>query len=92
MANHSVRKTSIGKFLDANIPEVYVAQHSGHNNTDSLKNYKAASVTHRFQMSHILSASNKENIKPATSISKSSSTIITRKQVTCDVIIFIIHF
>ena len=90
MANHSVRKASIGKFLDANIPEMYVAQHIGHNNTDSLKNYKAASVTHRFQMSHILSASNKENIKPATSISKSSSTIITRKQVTCDVIIFII--
>ena len=72
MANHSVRKASIWKFLDANIPEMYVAQHIGHNNADSLKNYKAASVTHRFQMSHILNASNTENIKPATSISKSS--------------------
>ena len=56
VANHSVRKTGIGKLLDENVPEVYVAQYSGHKNIDSLKNYKSANKTHRFQMSSILSS------------------------------------
>ena len=47
VANHSVRKTSIGKLLDAQVPDIFVAQHSGHKNTDSLKNYKSASKVQR---------------------------------------------
>ena len=36
ITNHSVRKTSISRLLDADIPETYVAQLSGHKNIDSL--------------------------------------------------------
>lgn len=88
VANHSVRKTSIGRLLDANIPEVYVAQHSGHKNIDSLKSYKAANKTHRFEMSHILSSSKKDKINPLNTTPKSSSTISSKKQVSCDVSTF----
>ena len=55
VANHSVRKTSIGKLLDANIQDIYVAQHSGHKNTDSLKHYKSANNEKIYEMSNILS-------------------------------------
>ena len=36
LSNHSVRKTSIGRLLDANFPENYVMQLSGHKNLQSL--------------------------------------------------------
>ena len=39
ISNHSVRKTGIGQLLDANVPEIYVAQHSGMKSTDSLSSY-----------------------------------------------------
>jgi hypothetical protein len=32
LSNHSVRKTSISRLLDANTPEIFVAQLSGHKN------------------------------------------------------------
>ena len=35
VSNHSVRKTSILRLLDANTPENFVAQLSGHKNTQS---------------------------------------------------------
>ena len=54
MANHSVRKTGIGRLLDSDVPEVFVAQHSGMKNTDSLKSYKTAGVRHQIKMSNIL--------------------------------------
>ena len=55
LANHSARKTSIGGLLDANFPENYVMQLSGHKNTQSLSAYKSASVSHQRQMSDTLS-------------------------------------
>ena len=42
ITNHSVRKTSILSLLDADIPENYAAQLSGHKSIDSLQSYKAA--------------------------------------------------
>ena len=55
VSNHSVRKTSISRLLDANTPENFVAQLSGHKNTQSLQSYKSASEQHQRQMSHTLS-------------------------------------
>jgi len=54
VANHSVRKTGIGRLLDANVPEIFVAQHSGMKSTDSLKSYKSANPSHQLNMSRII--------------------------------------
>ena len=54
IANHSVRKTGIGMLLDANVPEIFVAQHSGMASTDSLKSYKTASAQQQHVMSSVL--------------------------------------
>ena len=40
ISNHSVRKTSISRLLDADIPENFVAQLSGHKSIESLQSYK----------------------------------------------------
>ena len=45
VTNHSVRKTSIGRLLDANTPETFLAQLSGHKNLQSLQLYKSANST-----------------------------------------------
>ena len=55
VSNHSVRKTSISRLLDANVPENFVAQLSGLKNLQSLSNYKSASITHQRIMSDTLS-------------------------------------
>ena len=55
VSNHSVRKTSIGRLLDANFPENYVMQLSGHKNIQSFSAYKSASLGHQRQMSDALS-------------------------------------
>ena len=55
VCNHSVRKTSISRLLDANTPEIFVAQLSGHKSLQSLLSYKIASVQHQQKMSNILS-------------------------------------
>ena len=55
VCNHSVRKTSIGRLLDANFSENYVMQLSGHKNIQSLSAYKSASLGHQRQMSDALS-------------------------------------
>ena len=57
ISNHSVRKTHVGRLLDANTPEIFVAQSSGHKRVESLQSYKSASEKHQRQMSHILSRS-----------------------------------
>ena len=54
IANHSVRKTSISRLLEAGVPENYVTQLSGHKNLQSLSFYKPASLTHQRQMSNTL--------------------------------------
>ena len=55
VTNHSVRKTSVSRLLDEGVPENFVAQHSGHKNTDSLQSYKSAGEKQQKQMSMILS-------------------------------------
>ena len=55
ISNHSVRKTSISRLLDANFPETYVAQLSGHKSLESLKVYKTPSLQHQRDMSYALS-------------------------------------
>ena len=55
ISNHSVRKTCISRLLNANVPETYVAQLSGHKNINSLQSYKSPSTTHQHQMSSVLS-------------------------------------
>lgn len=55
VSNHSVRKTSISRLLDANTPEIFVAQLSGHKSLQSLQSYKTASTQHQRQMSNVLS-------------------------------------
>ena len=54
-SNHSVRKSSISRLLDANVPEIFVAQLSGHKNAQSLQSYKLASEHHQRHMSNTLS-------------------------------------
>lgn len=49
--------TSIGRLLDANTPETFVAQLSGHKNLKSLQSYKSANEHHQRQISYILSGS-----------------------------------
>ena len=55
LTNHSVRKTCISRLLDANVPETFVAQLSGHKNINSLQHYKTASTVHQQRMSATLS-------------------------------------
>eukprot|EP00111_Clytia_hemisphaerica_P012069 TCONS_00035468-protein len=72
VANHSVRKTGIGKLLDAEVPEVFVAQHSGHKNIDSLRSYKSASKNQRHKMSNILSNTENHNTSTTSTITTES--------------------
>ena len=55
VTNHLVRKTCISRLLDADVPENFVAQLSGHKGKDSLQSYKSASSTHQRRMSLTLS-------------------------------------
>ena len=74
VTNHSVRKTSIGWLLDANTPETFVAQLSGHKNRQGLQSYKSANEHYRRQMSYILSGSNQsQNGQQITAPSASNS-------------------
>ena len=74
VANHSVRKTSIGRLLDANTPETFVAQLSGHKNLQSLQSYKSANEHHQRQMSYVLSGSSQsQNAQQITAPPASSS-------------------
>ena len=55
ISNHSVRKTSISRLLDAGVPENFVMQLSGHKNLQSLSPYKSVPITHQQHMSDTLS-------------------------------------
>ena len=61
ISNHSVRKTSISRLLDAGVPENFVMQLSGHKNLQILSSYKSASITHQRHMSHTLSRGSMSN-------------------------------
>ena len=61
VTNHAVRKTSIGRLLDADVPANYVAQFSGHKNLKSLDSYKSATLLYQRKMSLVLSRS--EHVK-----------------------------
>ena len=47
VTNHSVRKTSTGRLPDANTPETFLAQLSGHKNPQRLQSYKSANEHHQ---------------------------------------------
>ena len=51
VTNHSVRKPCISRLLDADVPENFVAQLSGHKSTESLQSYKSTSAKHQKRMS-----------------------------------------
>ena len=87
IANHSVRKTSIGRLLDKTVPESFVIQLSGHMRIESLSSYKAPSFSHQREMSKHLSHSTtltqpeKEQTSPITSWMKqttATTTLVTR--------------
>ena len=61
ISNHSVRKTSTSRLLDAGVPENFVMQLSGHKNLQSLSSYKSASITHQRHMSDTLSRGSMSN-------------------------------
>ena len=71
-----VRKTSIGRLLDANVEANYVAQLSGHKNLKSLDSYKSASLQNQRAMSAIL------NNGSAPSTSSSTVTVQTQSATT----------
>ena len=76
ITNHSVRKTSISRLLDADIPENYVAQLSGHKSIDNLQSYKSTGQQHQRRMSLTLSRSQiqtQANVDQSTSCNPRSS-------------------
>lgn len=70
VSNHSVRKTSISRLLDANCPDIFVSQLSGHKSVESLKNYKTASNKHQRAMSNILSSSSTSQPQQISSVNQ----------------------
>ena len=62
LSNHSVRKTSIGRLLDASFPKRYVLEWP-QKLSKFIRVYKSASLSHKCQMSDALSRRN----QPATS-------------------------
>ncbi|KAK3707289.1 hypothetical protein QZH41_004233 [Actinostola sp. cb2023] len=77
LTNHSVRKTSIGRLLDADVQTNYVAQLSGHKNLKSLDSYKSASLKHQRNMSAILSGVS------STTASNESSAVAVNQSASC---------
>ena len=84
VSNHTVRKTCIGRLLDAEIPENYVAQQVGMKNLDSLKSYKTPGAKHKLQISNVLdnrpstpvaSSGNKQMVSSSTITKPESSTM-----------------
>ena len=55
VACHSVRKTGLSRLLDAEVPDVFVAQHAGMKSTESLSSYKAAGPAQMAKISNVLS-------------------------------------
>ena len=63
VTNHSVRKTSISRLLDAHVPENFVAQLSGHKSGESLQSYKSASGKHQKRISLTLSRADRSGTR-----------------------------
>ena len=78
ITNHSVRKTCISRLMDADIPENFVAQLSGHKNLKSLESYKSASTAHQRKMSLVLSPSTPPSCATDTYFSIESPRIVFR--------------
>ena len=53
VSNHSVRKTSDGRLLEADVQPNFVAQLSGHKNLKSLDSYHSASLKRQREMSAV---------------------------------------
>ena len=73
--NHAVRKTSIGRLLDADVAANYVVQLSSHKKWKSLDSYTSASVLHQRKMSHVQCCS--EHMEQATSSATSNKLAIS---------------
>ena len=54
VSNHSVRRTSVGRLLEADVQPNFVAQLSGHKNLKSLDSYHSASLKQQREMSAVL--------------------------------------
>lgn len=63
LTNHSIRKTSCSRLLDAGLPVTAVAQLSGHKNPNSLNSYHILNVRQQEAMSSVL-ARNVEDMNP----------------------------
>ena len=53
--NHSVRKTTVERLCQANVPDSTVIQVTGHRNIKSLNSYKKPSLNQQENISHLLS-------------------------------------
>ena len=73
VSNHSVRKTSISRLLDANIPENYVDKLSCHKSTEGLNSYKTAGEHHQKAMSLTPSRSMSKDLMPSINIYEQTS-------------------
>ena len=71
VSNHSVRKTSVGRLLEADVQPNFVAQLSGHKNLKSLDSYHSASLKRQREMSAIL------NCEPGTSAQSEENQVST---------------
>ena len=80
VTNHSVRKTCISHLLDADVPNNFVAQLSGHRSLKSLDDYKSASYEHQRRMSLALSRSSSN--RPASISTRTETTTCPASSVT----------
>ena len=80
VTNHSVRKTCISRLLDADVPNNFVVQLSGHRSLKSLDDYKSASYEHQRRMSLALSRSSSN--RPASISTRTETTTRSTPSVT----------
>ena len=71
VSNLSVRKTSVGRLLEADVKSNFVAQLSGQKNLKSLESYHSASLKRQREMSAIL------NREPGTSAQSEENQVST---------------
>ena len=91
VSNHSVRKTCVGRLLEADVQSNFVVQLSVHKNLKSLDSYHSASLKRQREMSPVL------NCEPGTSAQVSASTttqqnVFTVQQIQPQAIFAGVHF
>ena len=92
VSNHFVRKTSVGRLLEADVQPNFVAQLSGHKNLESLDSYHSASLKRQREMSTVLdrgpdtSAQFKENQVSASTTTQQN--VFTAQQIQPQAIMF----